>query len=95
MRRPKLVFALALFALLVLAALASAEGRHDTRGGVAFVTVAGEVPIDPAVDFLSDGWQIEFATCAQLVNYPDENAPAGSRASGPRWRRVSTSRPTG
>ena len=49
------------------------------RGGVAFVNLNFDVPIDPAVDFLSDGWQIEFATCAQLVNYPDENAPAGSQ----------------
>ena len=34
------------------------------------VTVAGEVPIDPAVDFLSDGWQISSRRALQLRQLP-------------------------
>lgn len=79
MRRVKLVFALALCALLVPVALAAGGDRHDARGGVAFVDLAQEFPLDPAVDFLSVGWQVEYATCAQLVNYPDANAPTGAQ----------------
>ena len=33
---------------------------------------------DPALSFLSTGWQLEYATCAKLMNYPDTAGPAGS-----------------
>jgi len=37
-----------------------------------------EFSIDPATDYLQLGWQIAFATCAKLFNYPDRPAPEGS-----------------
>jgi peptide/nickel transport system substrate-binding protein len=78
-RRAKVTLALAVGLLLVPVALAAAEGREDVRGGVAFVN-GGEIDwIDPALDYISFGWQIEYATCAKLVNYPDTAAPAGSQ----------------
>jgi ABC-type transport system substrate-binding protein len=71
MHRLKFMLALSLILLLVPVALASADGRQDARGGVAFVN-GGDVDwIDPALSFISFGWQIEYVTCAQLVNYPD------------------------
>jgi ABC-type transport system substrate-binding protein len=70
-----LVFA----ALLVPVALAAAQGNQNVRGGVAFVNGGQIDSLDPAIDYLSFGWQIEYATCAQLVNYPDAAAPAGSQ----------------
>src|SRR4051812_45324235 len=33
---------------------------------------------DPGLDYLSTGWQIQYLTCAKLVNYPDLPAPLGS-----------------
>jgi len=37
-----------------------------------------EFSIDPATDYIHLGWQIAFATCAKLLNYPDRPAPEGS-----------------
>ena len=34
--------------------------------------------VDPALSYYVPAWQIEYATCAKLVNYPDASAPAGS-----------------
>jgi len=75
MNRFKLVLVLGVLLLLIPVALAAAEGRGDVRGGVAFVD-GGDVDwIDPALSFISFGWQIEYVTCAQLVNYPDAATP--------------------
>lgn len=35
--------------------------------------------VDPALAFFVPSWQLEYATCATLVNYPDAAAPVGSR----------------
>ena len=67
-------------ALLLLLGVAAAQGDNGSRGGVAFVNLPTDLDwIDPALDYLSSGWQIEYATCAKLVNYPDANAPTGSQ----------------
>jgi ABC-type oligopeptide transport system substrate-binding subunit len=34
---------------------------------------------DPALDYLSTGWEVEYATCLKLMNYPDSNGPRGSQ----------------
>jgi ABC-type oligopeptide transport system substrate-binding subunit len=34
---------------------------------------------DPALDYLSTGWEIEYATCLKLMNYPDANGAKGSQ----------------
>jgi peptide/nickel transport system substrate-binding protein len=76
MHRLKVMFALSFVLLLVPVALAAADGRESARGGVAFVN-GGDIDwIDPAMGFLSFGWQIEYVTCAQLVNYPDSATPS-------------------
>jgi len=33
--------------------------------------------IDPALAYYQESWQIEYATCVKLLNYPDKAAPAG------------------
>jgi ABC-type transport system substrate-binding protein len=33
--------------------------------------------VDPALAFFVPTWQIEYATCAKLVNYPDRGTPEG------------------
>ncbi len=35
--------------------------------------------VDPALAYYVPSWQIEYATCAKLMNHPDQAAPAGSR----------------
>jgi ABC-type transport system substrate-binding protein/Ca2+-binding RTX toxin-like protein len=35
--------------------------------------------VDPAMSFFIPAWQIEYATCAKLVNYPDAGGPEGGR----------------
>jgi len=34
---------------------------------------------DPALDYLSTGWELEYATCLKLMNYPDVNGAKGSQ----------------
>jgi len=59
--------------------------RADEGGGGGIVRV--ETPsdvdtLDPALSYVTSvGWQIEYATCAKLVNYPDEGGAAGVRLS--------------
>src|SRR6266511_4967840 len=48
-------------------------------GGVARFNVEEFDFTDPAVAYLTPSWQLEYATCAKLLNYPDRPAPAGSR----------------
>lgn len=77
--RLRFMLVLVVAAFLVPVALAAAQGSQNIRGGVAFVN-GGEVDsLDPAIDYITFGWQIEYATCAELVNYPDAAAPAGSQ----------------
>ena len=33
--------------------------------------------VDPALAYYQSSWQIEYATCVKLLNYPDKPAPAG------------------
>jgi peptide/nickel transport system substrate-binding protein len=35
--------------------------------------------VDPALAYALSSWNMEYATCAKLLNYPDRPAPAGSR----------------
>src|SRR5690349_3040498 len=50
------------------------------QGGTMNVDLANDVDYtDPALDYLSTGWEIEYATCLKLMNYPDANGPKGSQ----------------
>src|SRR5919198_5769234 len=61
----------------VWVAVAPAAPRPPEAGGVARLTVQDDViSLDPALPFLV---QILYATCANLVTYPDKPAPEGSR----------------
>src|SRR5207249_3205244 len=69
---------------------APAPDASVRAGGVARLTVQGDVgTLDPALAYtpLSQAsftrarlsWQLEYATCAKLLNYPDQPAPIGSQ----------------
>jgi YVTN family beta-propeller protein len=51
------------------------------QGGTAHLRAARNVvdPVDPALAYITYSWQLLYATCAKLFNYPDRPAPAGSR----------------
>jgi peptide/nickel transport system substrate-binding protein len=49
-------------------------------GGTVRLTSQQDVDsTDPALAFTPLAWQLLYATCAKLVNYPDETAPRGSQ----------------
>jgi YVTN family beta-propeller protein len=50
-------------------------------GGVVRIDWAGSAidSLDPGIAFSPTSWEIAYATCAELLNYPDRSAPAESR----------------
>ncbi len=69
--------ALLAFGGRVWVAVAPAPPALPTSGGVARFTIASDLPsYDPALDQTPE---LLYATCAQLVTYPDLPAPYGSR----------------
>ncbi len=67
--------------LAVFAGSAAAKtGKAGAVGGTLNVDLSTDVDYtDPALDYLSTGWEIEYATCLKLMNYPDANGPKGSQ----------------
>jgi peptide/nickel transport system substrate-binding protein len=63
-----------------LAVAGSASARDVVRaGGTLSVDLATDVDYtDPALSYLSTGWELQYATCLKLMNYPDANGPRGS-----------------
>jgi ABC-type oligopeptide transport system substrate-binding subunit len=55
-------------------------GKAGATGGTLNVDLATDVDYtDPALDYLSTGWEIEYATCLKLMNYPDANGAKGAQ----------------
>jgi len=72
--------------LLVAAATAApaknqaSKTKHATKGGTYVVEFTTDVDYtDPALDYLSTGWEMMYATACKLYNFPDKEAPAGSQ----------------
>ena len=70
--------------LAVFAGSAGAKSGHTAKagavGGTMTVDISTDVDYtDPALDYLSTGWEIEYSTCLKLMNYPDANGPKGSQ----------------
>src|SRR6476469_892618 len=69
-------------ALLAVFAGSAAAGhaRSGATGGTLNVDLPNDVDYtDPALDYLSTGWEIEYATYLKLMNYPDANGAKGSQ----------------
>ncbi|MEP6640703.1 MAG: ABC transporter substrate-binding protein, partial [Gaiellales bacterium] len=48
------------------------------NGGTLKAAIHGDIDfIDPALGYYQTGWQIEYATCVKLLNYPDKSGDAG------------------
>ena len=82
MRRRSLALAIAMAAtggaLLVTSVYASPK-TPPPAGTFRIGTTGASVQTDPALAYITTAWQIEYATCAKLVNYPDAPGPEGSR----------------
>jgi ABC-type oligopeptide transport system substrate-binding subunit len=56
------------------------SGKVRAQGGTMTVDLANDIDYtDPALDYLSTGWEIEYSTCLKLMNYPDANGAKGSQ----------------
>src|ERR1700755_1640832 len=74
--------ALAVIAMLAVFAggAAAKSAKAGAQGGTLTVDLTTDVDYtDPALDYLSTGWEIEYATCLKLMNYPDGNGPKSSQ----------------
>ena len=68
--------------LLALATTASAAPKHASHvgktGGTLRVEYGSDVDyIDPALDYLDLGWNIQQIVACKLLNYPDKNGDPG------------------
>ena len=71
--------AVALAAVFTGSAVAK-SAKAGAQGGTLNVDLPNDVDYtDPALDYLSTGWEIEYATCLKLMNYPDANGAKGSQ----------------
>jgi ABC-type transport system substrate-binding protein len=70
--------------VVVVGLLAVFAGGAAAKSGAVGGSITVEMPndvdyTDPALDYLSTGWEIEYATCLKLMNYPDANGAKGSQ----------------
>jgi ABC-type oligopeptide transport system substrate-binding subunit len=64
---------------------------HGAKGGTLRVDLTSDFDfIDPALDYYSHGWQMQYATACKLLNFPDKEANAGGTKIVPE---VATSLP--
>jgi ABC-type oligopeptide transport system substrate-binding subunit len=83
--RRRLMFSVAMLVtgvgLLVAAGFASpAQSGSERAGGTFKYSLDTDIDyVDPALAYYTLSWEIEYATNALLLNYPDAAAPRGSR----------------
>lgn len=66
-------------ALAVAFAVLLASPALAATGGTLRYDLPDDVDsTDPALAYFAHSWQVEYATCLKLVNYPDANGPRGS-----------------
>jgi ABC-type transport system substrate-binding protein len=62
----------ALLAAAILSASVSASPQPSgTAGALRIGTTGASWQTDPALAYISSSWELEYMTCAKLVNYPD------------------------
>src|SRR3982750_4369208 len=68
-----------LLTALCVAGTATATNKVKT-GGTLNVDLTTDIDYtDPALSYLSTGWELEYATCLKLMNYPDGIGPRTSQ----------------
>ena len=67
-------------ALVLATVVAGCASASASSGGTLRWDLPEDVDYtDPALAYFAHSWQIEYATCLKLVNYPDSNGARGSR----------------
>ena len=65
---------------LLAASGLGAPGQASAPAGVFRYSLDTDIDyVDPALAYYTVSWEIEYATCALLLNYPDAPAPRGAR----------------
>ena len=79
--RAALLVGAGLLALVLVAATAVASpSKQAKKGGTFVVELSTDIDyIDPQLDYLSSGWEIQYAVGCKLFNYPDKPGDAGSQ----------------
>ncbi len=79
--RAALLVGAGLLALVLVAATAVASPKQQAKkGGTFVVELSTDIDyIDPQLDYLSSGWEIQYAVGCKLFNYPDKPGDAGSQ----------------
>src|SRR6266566_2153493 len=78
--RPKKLGTAVVAVLATLCIASAATATTAKTGGTLNVDLSTDIDYtDPALSYLSTGWELEFATCLKLVNYPDANGPRSSQ----------------
>jgi oligopeptide transport system substrate-binding protein len=72
-----LLASLAMAAVLAGTGTATDARYRDSTNALRFNIPLRIDSLDPAIAFFDLSWQIEYATCVKLVNYPDLAAPGG------------------
>src|SRR5436190_20284485 len=79
MRATKLGIALVVL-LTALCVAGTATATNKKTGGTLNVDLTTDIDYtDPALSYLSTGWELEYATCLKLMNYPDGIGPRTSQ----------------
>ena len=69
-----------LLVAVLFAALLAASSAAAKTGGTFVAELSTDVDyVDPGLDYLSSGWEIQYATGCKLLNYPDTNGARGGQ----------------
>src|SRR3954462_13771449 len=69
-----------LFVAALVAALLAASSAAAKTGGTFVAELSTDVDyVDPGLDYLSSGWEIQYALACKLMNYPEKNAPLATQ----------------
>src|SRR5688572_4692989 len=75
----RIVFSAAATLLGLALFAASGQAGRQSSGTFRYSLDTDIDYVDPALAYWAPTWEILYATCAMLVNYPDAPAPRGSR----------------
>lgn len=68
------------FASTSSASSPASSGKVAKTGGTLNYDLQSDIDFsDPALDYYVPGWEIEYATCLKLLNYPDANGPKSAQ----------------
>jgi peptide/nickel transport system substrate-binding protein len=78
--RPRMIGSAVVVLLATLCMAGAATANTAKTGGTLNVDLTTDVDYtDPALSYLSTGWELEYATCLKLMNYPDGIGPKTSQ----------------